>query len=52
MKKSTYAEKMQEVFDCEQFRKLEKFFDNIVLKNEKTTKQRTFGYEEKGEDTG
>ena len=35
MKKSTYAEKLEKVVDCEQFRKLEKSCDNIVMKNEK-----------------
>ena len=35
MKKSTFAEKLEKVFDCEQFRKLEKSCDNFVMKNEK-----------------
>ena len=35
MKKSTYAEKLEKVFDCEQFRKLQTSCDNIVMKNEK-----------------
>ena len=35
MKKSTYAEKLEKVLDCEQFRKLEKSCDNIVMKNGK-----------------
>ena len=35
MKKSTYAEKMETVLDCEQFGKLEKSCDIIVMKNEK-----------------
>ena len=47
MKRCTYKEKLEKVLDCEQFRKLEKSFDNILMKNEKKTKQRTFGYEGK-----
>ena len=35
MKKSRYAEKLEKVLDCEQFRKLEKGCENIVMKNEK-----------------
>ena len=52
MKKSTYAEKQEKVLDCEQLRKLEKSCHKTVLKNEKGTKQKTFGFEEKCEDTG
>ena len=35
MKKSTYAEKLERVLDCKQFRKLEKSCDNIIMKKEK-----------------
>ena len=42
MKKSTCGEKLEKVLDCEQFRKLEKSCENIVMKNEKKTKQRSF----------
>ena len=35
MKESMYAEKLEKVLHCEQFRKLEKSCDNIVIKNEK-----------------
>ena len=39
LKKSTYAEKMEKVLDCDQFRKLEKSCDNIVMKIEKELKK-------------
>ena len=35
MKKSKYAEKLEKVLDCKQFRKLEKSCDNIIMKSEK-----------------
>ena len=35
MKKSTYAERLEKVLDCEQFKKLEKNRDNIGRKYEK-----------------
>ena len=34
-KKSTYAEKLEKILVCEQFRKLEKSCYKIVMKNEK-----------------
>ena len=44
IKKSTYAEELGKAVDCEQFRKLEKSCDYIVMENQK----RTFGYDKKG----
>ena len=35
MKKNTCAEKLEKILDCEQFRKLEKSCDNIVIKMKK-----------------
>ena len=35
MKKSLYAEKLEKVLDCKQFRKLDRSCDGIVMKNEK-----------------
>ena len=53
MKKSTYAEKLEEVLDCKQFRKLEKSCDNIVMKNEKELNKELFlDMRKKREDTG
>ena len=40
VKKSTYAEKLEEVLYCEQFRKIERSCDNIVTKNEKQLKKK------------
>ena len=48
MKKSTYAEKMEKVLDCEQFRKLEKSCDNIVLKKEKDLNKELLDMRNKG----
>ena len=45
MKKSTYAEKLEKVLDCEQFRKLEK---NCVMKNEKELNRKLLNVREKG----
>ena len=39
MIKSAYAVKLEKVLDCEQFRKLEKSCDNIVMKKEKELNQ-------------
>ena len=39
MKKSTYAEQLEKVLDCEQLRKLEKSCDIIVMKNQKELSQ-------------
>ena len=44
MKESTYAEKLEKVIDCEQFRKLEKSCDIIVMENEKEL-TKNFGFE-------
>ena len=51
MKKSTYAEKLEKVLDCEQFRKLEKSCD-IVMKNEKELSKELLDMRKKREDTG
>ena len=48
MKESTYAEKLQKVLDCEQFRKLEKSCDNIVIKNEKEVNKELVDMGKKG----
>ena len=48
MKKSMYAEKLEKVLDCEQFRKLEKSFDNIVMKNEKELNKEFLDMRKKG----
>ena len=52
MKKSTYAEKLEKVRDCEQFRKLEKSCDNIVMKNEKQLNKELLDMRKKREVTG
>ena len=52
MKTSTYAEKLEKVLDCEQFRKLEKSCDNIVMKNEKELNKELLVMRKKREDTG
>ena len=48
MKKSTYAEKLEKVLDGEQFRKLEKSSDNIVMKNEKELNKKLLDPRKKG----
>ena len=48
MKKSTYSEKLEKVLDCEQFRKLEKSCDNIVMKNEKELNKELLDMRKKG----
>ena len=35
MKKSTYAEKLERALECEQFKKLDKSCNNIVMKNDR-----------------
>ena len=52
MKKSTYAEKLEKVLDCEQLRKREKSCDNIVMKNEKELNKELLDMRKNGKDTG
>ena len=47
-KKSTYAEKLEKVSDCEQSRKLEKSCDNIVMKKEKELNKELLDMRKKG----
>ena len=48
MKKSTYTEKLEKVLDCEQFRKLEKSCDKIVMKIEKELNKKLLDMRKKG----
>ena len=48
MKKSTYSEKLEKSLDCEQFRKLEKSCDNIVLKIGKELNKELLDMRKKG----
>ena len=48
MEKSTYAEELEKVLDCEQFRKLEKSCNNIVTKNEKELNKELLVMRKKG----
>ena len=48
MKKSTYAEQLEKVLDCEQFRKLEKSCDIIVMKNQKELNKKLLDMRKKG----
>ena len=48
MKKCTYAQKLEKIIDCEQFRKLEKSCDNIVMKNEKELNKELLDMRKKG----
>ena len=47
-KKSKYAEKLEKVLDCEQFKKLEKSCDNIVRKNGKELNKELLDMRKKG----
>ena len=48
IKKSTYAVKLEKVLDGKQFRKLEKSFVNIVMKNEKELNKKFLDMRKKG----
>ena len=48
MKKSTYAERLEKVLDCEPFRKLEKSCDKIVQKKEKELNKELLDMRKKG----
>ena len=48
MKKSTLAEKLKKVLGCDQFRKLEKGCDSIVMKNEKEPNKHLLDMRKKG----
>ena len=48
MKKSTYGEKLEKLRDWEQFRKLEKSCDNIVMKDEKELNKELLDMRKKG----
>ena len=48
LKKNRYGEKLENVLDCEHFRKLEKSCDNIVMKNEKELNKKHLDMRKKG----
>ena len=48
IEKITYAEKLEKVLDCKQFRKFAKSCDNIVLKNAKELNKEFFDMMKKG----